>query len=56
MIEDSGETTLRDDRHLMPWFIPAVPHGPVKDSLLVATMDGNEMRSISLHTVRLSTE
>ena len=41
--------TVRSDRHVMPWLIPAVKHGPSKDCVLVASMEGNEMLTISLH-------
>ena len=43
------EETQRDDRHFMPWLIPAIDDEPLKDCVLVATMHGNEMQSISLH-------
>ena len=49
MPDEMRETTLRSDRHLMPWLVKSVPHGPTKDCVLVATMDGNEMLSVSLH-------
>lgn len=48
-MSDLQKWTIRSDRHMMPWVIPAVDHGPVKDCVLVARMDGNEMLSISLH-------
>lgn len=41
--------TLRDDRHLMPWVIPAADQAPAKTCVLVAVMEGNVMQSISLH-------
>lgn len=48
-MSDSEKWTIRADRHMMPWLIPAVNDGPVKDCVLVASMQGNEMVSISLH-------
>ena len=41
--------THRDGINLMPWHIPAGDDGLLRDSILVATMDGNEMLTISLH-------
>ena len=46
---DQRKLTIRSDRHVMPWVIAAVNEQPMKDCVLVASMDGNEMLSISLH-------
>ena len=50
-MSDQQNTTVRSDRHLMPWVIAAKDDAPVKDCVLVATMDGSEILSISLHVV-----
>lgn len=39
----------RQDVDLMPWYISAGDDGVTKDCILVAVMDGAEIRSISLH-------
>ncbi len=41
--------TQRDDQHVMPWHIAAGNDGLLRDAILVATMDGEEMLTISLH-------
>ena len=40
--------TLRDDQHFMPWQITA-SEGLKQPCILVATMRGNEIQTISLH-------
>lgn len=41
--------TQRDDQHCMPWHIAAGDDGLLRDAILVAKMDGEEMLTISLH-------
>ena len=50
--------TQRDDQHVMPWHIAAGQDGLLRDAILVATMDGEQMLTISLHvaTVPADTE
>ena len=52
MNEPTPTYTSRDDINVMPWYIKAGPDGLKKDAILVATMDGNNMLTISLHSVR----
>ena len=40
--------TMRNDLHFMPWQIPA-SEGLKQPCILVATMRGNEIQTISLH-------
>lgn len=52
MTEPEPTYTERNDAHIMPWRIGAGDDGILIDSMLVATMVGNEMLSISLHVDR----
>ena len=47
--------TQRDDQHVMPWHIAAGDDGLLRDAILVATMDGEEMLTISLHVATMPT-
>lgn len=48
--------TQRDDPHFMPWHIPAGDDGLLRDAILVAKMDGEEMLTISLHVATSPTQ
>ncbi len=48
--------TQRDDEHVMPWHIAAGDDGLLRDAILVATMDGEEMVKISLHVATTPAE
>lgn len=39
----------QQEMQVMPWFIPAGDDGLKLDCIMVAVMDGDEIRSISLH-------
>lgn len=51
MPEDAPALTYsqHDGFNLMPWHIKAGEDGLLRDSILVATMNGNEILTISLH-------
>ena len=48
--------TKRDDQHVMPWHIAAGDDGLLRDAILVATMDGEKMLTISLHVATIPAE
>jgi len=45
--------TVREDLHLMPWHFRAEDAELGKDCILVATMLGGEMQTVSLHVASL---
>ncbi len=46
---DQPVYTEREDQHVMPWHIRAADAETNKDCILVATMIGNVMQTVSLH-------
>ena len=52
----SPKMTQRDDQHVMPWHIAPGDDGLLRDAILVATMNGQEMLTISLHVATTPAE